>query len=363
MTLSYGLIDVVNNAFGLKTARRLVLAAAAVRGVIWILVGAVLVLPTFSSVPGFDRFMGNAFRLTLAGEVSILVGQYFIDTKIFDWVKNKLRAPFWVRYNVSNLVSYTVGHVVFIFIGFVGTGAPMWSIIFGSIVWRYIGSVALTPLFSLLSRWATRAGAAAIILLFAFNVQAFELAPIEGVNTTRFMMSENVYSAHIDNILFLQNKDTNLWVLDLFTWDRTAAAKLPMNVFNNRLIIAWTPLWCLGPEIEWQQITNVDAIFRGGLACRLNGTVEGFRIISNTTAGVSTGDYRYSTGEYFDVKHVNTGLFANDIFVWWFGNGNYRVNNKLTVGWEFIDHLAIVGQYQVTTGMADAWRWGIQGSF
>lgn len=366
MTFSNGLVDVINNAHGLQVARRVVLAGAIVRALVWLIVLVIVLLPAQSQTPGFDKVASGAFRLLLAGEVSHIVGQYFIDAPIFDWVRRKMKAGFWLRYNVSNFISYTLGNTVFVLLALAGTGKPIMSVILGTAVWRFLASAAITPIFALLSRFATKAAAAAALVfaLYAFPANATqEWGPITFSSNTRLMYATGAYPAHGEEVALVTYKDLDLWVLDLFNWDRTVpTSPKPINSFNNRMIMAWTPLWCLGPEAEWQVITGNTPIWRGGLACRYSNELWGFRFLTSTTATFSTGDYNYAVGEFFNLKHVETRLFLQDVFMWWFGGGNYRVNNKLTFGWEVVPNFAVIGQVQTVTNTETVWRWGIQGN-
>ena len=113
LIVALGLLDVVNNDFGIRRARLVVVCALVTRIIVWVLVSALMALPVLSEPPGFGKVVNSSLALFLAGEISIFVSQYFVDVRIFDWVRRRYPA-FWVRYSLSNLVSYVVGLVIFL---------------------------------------------------------------------------------------------------------------------------------------------------------------------------------------------------------------------------------------------------------
>ena len=88
--------------------------------------------------------------LLLAGEVSIFVSQYFVDVRVFDYLKTRYRS-FIVRYNVSNLISYTLGLLVFLLLAFWDKDVDIVGLFFGQLGLRLVLQFALAPVFWILS--------------------------------------------------------------------------------------------------------------------------------------------------------------------------------------------------------------------
>lgn len=152
IALARGLLDVINENYGKDSARKLVLAAMIVRFVAWGWVGLTILMPTFRQAPGYEKIMTQGLRILIAGEAALFIGQYFIDVQIFHWVK-KLKWGFWLRYNISNMISASFGATLFMVLAFYGTGKPIWTLIWSSILWKIVVvSWLLTPVFSGLAR-------------------------------------------------------------------------------------------------------------------------------------------------------------------------------------------------------------------
>ena len=140
----------VNNDFGVRRARLVVVCALVTRIIVWVLVSALMALPVLSEPPGFGKVVNSSLALFLAGEISIFVSQYFVDVRIFDWVRRRYPA-FWVRYSLSNMVSYVVGLVIFLVLAFWGKDVDLVGLFVGQIMVRLTLQALLMPLFSAIS--------------------------------------------------------------------------------------------------------------------------------------------------------------------------------------------------------------------
>ena len=129
MPMTLGLIDILNQNYGLSQARLAVLTAAIIRVVIWAIIGLLMLLPTFSMTENFDKIIGDSFRFLLAGWGSTIVSQYFIDIPIFAYLKKTVKFGFGFRYNLSNIASGLILTVLFHVIAFWGTDKPIFKMI------------------------------------------------------------------------------------------------------------------------------------------------------------------------------------------------------------------------------------------
>ena len=145
---NFGVLDLINYNYGAKQARIAVIATTVTRIIVWGVIGLLMLLPTFSETKGFNIFIGEAFRFTIAGLITTLVSQYFVDIPIFDWVKRKLNSGFALRYNISNFFSSMLTVILFHLIAFVGTDKPILNMILMSYGIQTIILISLTPLWS-----------------------------------------------------------------------------------------------------------------------------------------------------------------------------------------------------------------------
>jgi uncharacterized integral membrane protein (TIGR00697 family) len=151
VVMALGLLDVINNDFGLKRARDVVVSALIIRIVLWLIIGGLMWLPVVHQTPGYEKMVHTSFQIVVAGELSMFVSQYFVDTKLFDWVKRRFRF-FAIRYLVSNVVSFTVGSLVFLPIAFWGReGLDFWPMFWGHLVARFLVQAIMLPVFTVLA--------------------------------------------------------------------------------------------------------------------------------------------------------------------------------------------------------------------
>lgn len=150
LIIALGLLDVVNNDFGMRRARLVVVCGLVTRIIAWALVSALMALPVLSEPAGFAGIVNSSLTLFLAGEVSIFLSQYFIDVRVFDWLRRKYPA-FWIRYNLSNLISYAMGLLIFLLLAFWGKDVDLVGLFVGQIIVRLSLQALLSPIFSAIS--------------------------------------------------------------------------------------------------------------------------------------------------------------------------------------------------------------------
>ena len=149
MMLAYLIVDIVNNNWGKEEARSTILNAAIIRFIIYLgVIPMVMAFTVVKQSAGFTDLISSSFRILIAAEVSMFLGQYFIDVGIFDKIKEKMNGRFFsVRYNLSNIVSQAFITTVFILIAKLGV-IPVWPLIWGGILFRTVSSIVITPLAS-----------------------------------------------------------------------------------------------------------------------------------------------------------------------------------------------------------------------
>lgn len=148
VTAMFGLIDVINNDYGIAKAKQSIFIFTVTKICFAFIIAGLLLLPYFKETPGFMNIIQSAFRVEVASLCSMFVSQYFIDVKIFDYFKQKFNS-FFVRYTLSNL-SQVVGLLIFVIIGFYGTGLNLLQLFVGHLVLRFGIQFLLTPMYSVL---------------------------------------------------------------------------------------------------------------------------------------------------------------------------------------------------------------------
>ena len=121
-TLTFTLIDLINERLGRKRARRVIystLAANVLLAAYCRLAIALPAAPFYSDDGAFASVLGSTPRIVAASLVAYLLSS-LIDTHIFSWWREKVGGPRWLRVLASNSVSTALDTVVFIGVAFAG---------------------------------------------------------------------------------------------------------------------------------------------------------------------------------------------------------------------------------------------------
>lgn len=147
-SLTFTLIDLINERLGKTQARRVIWTAFSANILLAIYVWFSIVLPSASFWKGQEAFrstLSNTPRIIIASLIAYLISSY-VDTEIFArWrerfgVKHK-----WVRVLVSNTVSLLIDSIFFIGIAFSGL-MPILSMIEGQFVVKMFITIFSLPL-------------------------------------------------------------------------------------------------------------------------------------------------------------------------------------------------------------------------
>ena len=152
MQLAYATLDLINNNFGPDKAKQTLLSAILMRFIIWIIIGLLMLLPTYKMTSGFEGFVLDSFKLMLAGWFATGFSQYFIDIPIFNYVKTRLKYNFIARYNISNFISLLLAAILFNVIAFFGTDMPILKLTIMAFVIQVIMTIVLSPLMGLINK-------------------------------------------------------------------------------------------------------------------------------------------------------------------------------------------------------------------
>ena len=140
-TITFTLIDLINESFGKQGARRVILTAFLANLLLAAYAQLAVTLPAASFYTGqaaFAGLLGSTPRIVLASLVAYLISS-FIDAEIFAFWKVRVHGPKWLRVLVSNALSTGIDSVVFITLAFYGV-MPTGELIQG----QYIVKMAIT---------------------------------------------------------------------------------------------------------------------------------------------------------------------------------------------------------------------------
>jgi uncharacterized integral membrane protein (TIGR00697 family) len=140
-TITFTLIDLINESFGKQGARRVILTAFLANLLLAAYAQLAVTLPAASFYTGqaaFAGVLGSTPRIVFASLTAYLISSN-IDAEIFAFWKARVHGPKWLRVLVSNAVSTGIDSVVFITLAFYGV-MPIGGLIQG----QYIVKMAIT---------------------------------------------------------------------------------------------------------------------------------------------------------------------------------------------------------------------------
>ncbi len=146
-TLTFTLIDLINERLGKKAARQVIYSTLAANVLLAAYCQFAISLPAASFYDGgsaFSSVLGSTPRIVVASLTAYLISS-LIDTQVFSWWKQRIGRARWLRVLVSNSVSTAVDSVVFITIAFAGL-MPVLALIQGQYVVKMAVTVVSLPL-------------------------------------------------------------------------------------------------------------------------------------------------------------------------------------------------------------------------
>jgi uncharacterized integral membrane protein (TIGR00697 family) len=142
-TITFTLIDLINESLGKQGARKVILAAFIANLLLAAYAQLAVALPPapfYSGQEAFAGVLGSTPRIVFASLTAYLLSS-LIDAEIFTFWRARIKGLKWTRVLVSNAISTWVDSVVFITFAFYGT-LPIWILIKG----QYMIKMAITLL-------------------------------------------------------------------------------------------------------------------------------------------------------------------------------------------------------------------------
>jgi len=159
-TLTFTLIDLINESFGKQGARKVIWAAFIANILLAAYAQLAVILPPapfYSGQEAFAGVFGNTPRIVFASLTAYLISS-LIDAEVFSFWRARVQGLKWTRVLVSNAISTWVDSVVFITLAFYGS-MPIWALIKGQYVIKMAITIGSLPMIYLVksqrekSRW------------------------------------------------------------------------------------------------------------------------------------------------------------------------------------------------------------------
>jgi uncharacterized integral membrane protein (TIGR00697 family) len=146
-SITFTLIDLINESFGKQGARRVILTAFLANLLLAAYAQLAVTLPAASFYTGqaaFAGVLGSTPRIVFASLTAYLISS-FIDTEIFAFWKARVHGPKWLRVLVSNAISTGIDSMVFITLAFYGV-MPTGGLIQGQYIVKMTITLVSLPL-------------------------------------------------------------------------------------------------------------------------------------------------------------------------------------------------------------------------
>ena len=153
--VTFLITDIVNEKFGRKETHRMIFIAFLTQVVMvaFIYIGTYLQpAPFWQNQQAWELIFGLVPRITLASWITFLVSEN-LDAYLFALIKKLTRGNYlWIRNAGSSIISLSVDTVLFVSLAFYGTGLPLWPLMVGQFLTKYLVAIIDIP-FMYLNRW------------------------------------------------------------------------------------------------------------------------------------------------------------------------------------------------------------------
>lgn len=147
--LTFAISDTLAEVWGKEKTKFVVRVGLIVSIISAIMIKLAIIMPAapfWESQEEYSFILGSNLRIVFASMIAYLVSQHH-DVWAFHFWKNKTNGKYlWVRNNLSTLFSQIIDTVIFIFVAFYGTGAPIVTMIISQYVIKLVIALADTPI-------------------------------------------------------------------------------------------------------------------------------------------------------------------------------------------------------------------------
>lgn len=153
--VTFLITDIVNEKFGRKETYKMIFIAfvTQVAMVIFLFIGGILEpAPFWQNQQAWNMIFNIVPRVTLASWIAFLVSEN-LDAYTYAMLKKITGGKkLWMRNAFSSILSLSVDTVLFVALAFYGLGFPLWQIMFGQFLTKYLVAIIDIP-FMYLNRW------------------------------------------------------------------------------------------------------------------------------------------------------------------------------------------------------------------
>lgn len=146
--VTFLLTDVVNEKFGQRQVHEMILVTfvTQVAMVVFLWIGGRLPAASFwPHQAAWDALLGVVPRITVASWITFLVSEN-LDAWLFSVLRRRTGGRhIWLRSLFSTIPSLTVDTVLFVTLAFAGTTIPLWPIMLGQFVTKYLVGIVDVP--------------------------------------------------------------------------------------------------------------------------------------------------------------------------------------------------------------------------
>lgn len=156
--VTFLITDIVNEKFGKKETHRMILIAFITQVVMvaFIYIGTFLKpAPFWQNQQAWKLIFGLVPRITIASWITFLVSEN-LDAYLFAFIKKLTGESYlWIRNAGSSIISLSVDTILFVSLAFYGTGLPLWPLMVGQFLTKYLVAIIDIP-FMYINRWVMR---------------------------------------------------------------------------------------------------------------------------------------------------------------------------------------------------------------
>lgn len=162
-TLTFTLIDLINERLGKEGARRVIYSAFAANLLLAAYSQLAIWMPSapfYGGQEAFSRVLGATPRIVFASLAAFAISS-LIDTEVFAWWKEKVGRGKWARVLISNAVSTLVDSILFISIAFYKV-MPLYPLIRGQYMVKMGITIVSIPLIYLVKSGGSKMSKAVV---------------------------------------------------------------------------------------------------------------------------------------------------------------------------------------------------------
>lgn len=153
--VTFLITDIVNEKFGRRETHKMIFITfiTQIAMLVFLWIGTALTpAPFWQNQVAWEAIFSIVPRITFASWIVFLISENldaYLFAKLKEWTKGK---HIWLRNAGSSIISLSVDTVLFVTLAFYGMGFPLWPLMVGQFVTKYLVAIIDIP-FMYLNRW------------------------------------------------------------------------------------------------------------------------------------------------------------------------------------------------------------------